>query len=332
MTRSVKVAVVGAGRIAAEYGAVLRELRGAELAAVVDVDEAARTRAEQELEAPVFASLQEMLAATEPEAAFVLTPPGDHEAVSTYLLQHDVHVLCEKPIATSAAAAQRMFRVAHRARRLLMMASKFRYVRDVLEARRLIVDGALGEVVLFENVFCSKVDMAGRWNADPRRSGGGVLIDNGAHSADLVCYLIGPIVRVFTVFGRRVQDLGVEDTVRMLVETEGGRTGVVDLSWSVHRGLDWYASVAGSRGVLHLGWRESRLRDAATGEWRTFGRGYDKREAFRRQIANFLAAVRGEEQPAVGEADALHSARVVDAAYRSARAERWVPVPMLGEA
>jgi predicted dehydrogenase len=194
------------------------------------------------------------------------------------------------------------------------MCSKFRFVPDVTLAERLVRDGLLGKVVLYENVFCSRVPMAGRWNADPALSGGGVLIDNGAHAADLAKIFVGRVERLSAHFGPRVQDLPVEDTVRVVFEAESGCVGTIDLSWSIHRNLDWYVALHGSKGTLRLGWKESAY-VLLGGDWTPFGSGYDKKEALRAQLAEFAKVVRGLAEPRPSAEDALDSVRLIDAAY-----------------
>jgi predicted dehydrogenase len=206
------------------------------------------------------------------------------------------------------------------------MASKFRYVEDVIRAKSIVASGILGELVLFENSFTSRVDMSSRWHADPEISGGGVLIDNGTHSVDLIRYFLGPIAEVHAVEGRRVQQLPVEDTVRMYVNSAGGVMGSVDLSWSLNKELESFIDIYGSAGTVRVGWKESKYRQANSPDWVIFGSGYDKIAAFRSQIDNFARAVRGEEACLVSPRDGLASVEVIEAAYESLRGQEWTPV------
>ena len=317
-----RLVMVGFGGIAGAYREALRRVPELELVAVLDPDPAVRQRTAAE-SVPTCATLDELPAV---DAALVLTPPHSHEQLSIELLRRGAHVLCEKPLAPTVAAAARMLAAARAAGRVLMMGSKFRYTPDVVQARALLDRGVLGDVVLYENVFCSHVDMTRRWNSRPEISGGGVLIDNGCHSVDLARHLLGPLVRVQVQFGRRVQPLEVEDTARMLFQSRCGALGSIDLSWSVHKETDAYVRMHGTAGTLEIGWRGSRVKHGGS-DWQPFGRGYDKQGAFTAQLANFAAVARGEAQPLIDDTDALASVVVIDSAYRSAREERWIDIP-----
>jgi predicted dehydrogenase len=325
VTAPLSCAVVGAGRIAQTYALAIRALPELRLAAAVDSSPEALAVFAESAGCAARRDLDELLSKDKPDVAVVCTPPATHADIACRLLEAGVHVLCEKPLALNAQEALRMVKAAARGPRLLRMASKFRSVPDIVQAKQLIAAGALGRPVLFENVFCSKVDMSGRWNSRREVSGGGVLIDNGSHSVDVARYLLGRIRRVQAHAGPRLQEIGVEDTLRLNFEAERGVMGTVDLSWSIQKDQDTYVSVYGTEGTLFVGWKSSAYRASARQAWVPFGQGYDKLAAFRGQLADFAAAVAGGAAPEPAEA-ALDSVRVIEAAYRSLETEKWTAV------
>jgi predicted dehydrogenase len=327
MADPVRFALVGAGGIAQSYAQAFEDCPAGRLVAVADVRaEAARALADR-FGCPHFDSHETLAEEAPPfEAVIVCTPPNTHEDVCLHFLERGKHVLCEKPFTLDSASARRMLAGARRAGVLLTMASKFRYVDDVLRAKSIVESGILGEIILFENAFTARVDMGNRWNADPAVSGGGVLIDNGAHSVDLMRYFLGPLADVQVIEGKRVQGLRVEDTVRIFVRSVSGIMGSIDLSWSINKELDSYLNIYGSYGTVAVGWKDSRYRQVSGRDWVVFGNGYDKVRAFRSQLGNFAGAIRGEERLRITAADALASVEVIEAAYQSLHEQHWTLV------
>lgn len=319
-----RLALVGAGRIAQTHLQAIAAVEDTELAAVVDPREAAARPIAEEHAVPWFAA--HTAAGLAADAVIVCTPPATHHEVVAHFLTRGIPVLCEKPLDLSAAAARELFELAERHGVPLMTASKFRYVSDVNRAKAAIEAGSLGRIISYENTFCSKVDMTDRWNARPEISGGGVLIDNGTHSVDIARYLLGPIAEVQAVLGTAGQQLEVEDSARLHFRTESGVMGFVDLSWSVQKATSSFIDIYGSEGTLLVGWSSSRQKLDGNPDWVEVGSGYDKLEAFSRQLRNFLDVVAGAAEPLLGTADALAAVRVIEAAYDSARRKSWAPV------
>jgi predicted dehydrogenase len=168
--------------------------------------------------------------------------------------------------------------------------------------------------------------MADRWNATKDVSGGGVLIDNGSHSADIARYLLGPIVDVQAQNGLPTQGLDVEDTVRVQFVTQRGVIGTFDLSWSITKETPHYVQVFGSEGTLQVGWSGSKYRQDGSSRWVPFGTGYDKLKAFSRQLQNFMGCIKGREAPVISAEDSLASVQVIETAYRSAGRNNWLRV------
>ena len=321
-----RIALCGAGAISNAYSAALNNLSCMELVGVVDVNlDVAKAMADQH-GCQHFESAEAMCDTSLPDAAIICTPPSTHRDIAMDLMARGIHVLCEKPLATNSADAWAMVQAAERHDVVFTMASKFRFVDDVTKAREILSQGTLGDIILVENSFTGVVDMSQRWNSNPELSGGGVLIDNGTHSLDIMRYLLGPLAEIRVVEGKRIQTSRVEDTVQMFVKSHDGVIGSIDLSWSIAKGLPTFINVFGTLGTLHVGWKESKYKLHQDGDWTVLGTGYDKIDAFRKQLQNFDAAIRQQQPLLIGPADALASVHAVEAAYRSLNDRSWLPV------
>lgn len=326
---TLRLGLVGAGGIGRTYVALAHALDDVTLTAVADPDVIAPARAGVHRDVPVFDDLEALVAADLVDAVVVSTPPVTHADLAVAAVGAGVAVLCEKPLAISSHAAQRMIAAARSASMPLTMATKFRFVGAITEARRRVDSGAIGELIRIENTFASRVDMTGRWNADPAVSGGGVVIDNGTHSVDIARWFLGPIAEVLVVEHPRMQPVPVEDGAQVLLRAAGGATATIELSWSYDHATDTYLEVYGSEGTIRIGWRGGAMRTNADAEWRPFGPAYDKIECMGAQVRNFARACRGEEATAVSDADAVASVQVIEAAYRSMGSGEWTAVEPL---
>jgi predicted dehydrogenase len=324
--KKVRFGVIGAGAIAQGYARAFQTCEDAEVVAVADVRQDAATALAATFGCPAFPSFGTLAERSNPEAVLICTPPASHPEICLHFIERKVPVLCEKPFAVNVKDTVRVLEAARENKVTVTMASKFRYVEDVVEAKRIADSGALGDVVVFENAFAAHVDMSNRWNSNPAISGGGVLIDNGTHSLDLARYFLGPLAEVLAIEGPRRPGLQVEDTVSVFVRSKRGVIGTIDLSWAINKELDRYVSIFGTHGVVLVGWKQSRYRQMQSAEWTGFGTGYDKIGAFRAQLTNFARAIQGEEEPLVAAEDILGSARVIEAAYESLRRSHWTSV------
>lgn len=317
-------ALIGAGGIAQTHLQAFAKTNLASLKAVVDVRLESAQAVAAAMHCKAFSDVAAIPNDLSIDAAIVCTPPSTHPQICAQLAKRGCHVLCEKPVATRLSIALDMIETAAKAETILTMASKFRYVEDMVYAKQLITSGVLGDILLFENTFAGHVDMTKRWNSNPAISGGGVLIDNGTHSVDIVRYLLGPLDSIQTIEGLRSQDLPVEDTVRIHAKTSKGTLAAMDLSWSINKQTPWYASIYGTQGTVLIGWKESKYKRAVDTDWTIFGRGYDKVQAFTSQLNNFCNAIHGIEPLLITSEDAIASAEAIERAYESMKKDDWI--------
>lgn len=321
-----KFALIGTGGIAQTYAQAFQQSASCELVAVADVNENSAKAFAEPFGAKSFSDYKTLAESSDIDAVIIATPPNTHPEIAEFFMNRQKHVLCEKPLCLSVAEAKQMIETAEQTKVVFTMATKFRYCEDVVKAKAILASGVLGEIVQFENAFTAKVDMSKRWNSQKEISGGGVLIDNGTHSVDIIRYFLGAITDVLALETSGTQNLSVDENVKLLAKTENGIAASVDLTWGINKELPNFISVYGTNGTLHIGWRDSKYKLNSSPDWNIFGKGYDKVQAFKSKIENFAGAITSGEELLTKPEDALASVEVIEAAYKSLNQNLWQKV------
>jgi predicted dehydrogenase len=319
---TIRFAIVGYGMIADAHATAIQASGDAQLIAVADPAPEAQRVAHERWGCSAYESVDRMLGEVKVDAACVCAPPALHRPLAERLLDAGLHVLCEKPLSVTVQDARAMVSLAEKRRLVLAVSSKFRFVPDLLEARRHIDAGAIGQPISCEVAFCARIPVADRWNLRPELSGGGVVMDNGPHAYDTLRVVLGqPPLVTSAMFAPRTVSPDVEDTAEILFRTEGGPIGRIALSWAYFaRDLD-YLIVQGMKGTLRVGWTGGGVRAHGDADWTPFGSGYRKAEAFGSQLGAFISSVR-DVRGAEGPAEAVGALEFVERVYEAERCGR----------
>jgi predicted dehydrogenase len=321
---TVRFGIVGYGMIADAHATAIQASGEAALVSVADPAPDARRAAQERWGCSAYESVEQMLHEVEIDAACVCAPPAVHRLLAERLLHAGVHVLCEKPLAVSGQDARAMVDLAEERQLTLAVSSKFRFVPDLSEACRLIQAGTIGQPISCEVTLCARIPITQHWNQRRELSGGGVVMDNGAHAYDIVTVVLGqsPIV-TSALFTPRALEPEVEDTAEILFRTDGGAIGRIALSWTYFtKDLD-YLVVQGRKGTLRVGWAGSGVRLHGKTDWIPFGSGYRKAEAFRSQLAAFLSTA-SNPRPAAAPPEMTGALDFVERVYEAERFGRAV--------
>jgi len=252
------------------------------------------------------------------------------------------HVLCEKPLALTAADSLELWREADRAEIVHLCGFNYRFVPAVRLARELLEAGELGEVVHFRARYLQSwgwdADPA-LWRFDPGEAGTGALGDLGTHVIDLARYLVGEIRSVSALVRTFLLGRDVDDHFVATVEFENGVAGTLEASRLARGRINSNVfEVNGSRGSLVFDLE--RLNELEVSDERAFRRVLvtDPEHPFMRhwwppghligwgetvvhELAHLFEAIAGEHGVAPHGAtfeDGYRGAEVVDAILRSA--------------
>jgi len=322
---TVRVAVVGAGVMGRHHAHNYLALPGAELVAIVDPDPAARALAQRSYGCPTFPDVDALLAAERIDAASVVAPTSLHHRLTMRLMDAGVHVLVEKPVATTVAEAAALAKRSRELGLVLQVGHITRFFRAV----RLLGD-RVRQPYLIE---------ARRLSPQARVKDVGVILDLMIHDIDIVLGLVPSAIAEVAVAGHVVDDddafedvaaaqLTFEngciarflasrvapDAERSLVVAERDRTYRVDFLREPHTEIAVYQARRDAHGDTHV---------------RTDRQVVAEDNPLREELAHFLARIASGAPPIGTLDDDLRSLRVATDLLARLRPSS-APGPMVG--
>lgn len=250
----VRVGIVGCGKVADMHAIAARDLEEANFVAVCDSN---RDRSEQfanRYQVDAFDSVDAMIDKAGVEAVLVCTPHPAHEQPTVAAAKRGVHVLVEKPLASSLESCDAMIHAAQDGNAKLGVVSQRRLFEPVQRMKAAIDAGKIGRPVLGTFSMYSWRDQA-YYESDPWRGkwkteGGGVLVNQSPHQLDLLQWFMGEIVEVTGYWANlNHPTIEVEDTAVAILRFKNGALGNIVTSLSQKPGIYTKVHVHGSNGA-----------------------------------------------------------------------------------
>ena len=233
-TPRLKFAVVGAAAGVFNGHKPGLSLESCQVVGLSDLDVKAVQNIAQEWQCPTYVDHKTMIAETQPDVVVVMTPHRFHAPITIDSLQAGCHVLVEKPMAVQIAEADAMVDAAEQAGRILAVNFQQRLRPEVIRARQLIQEGALGTIQHVDiKIAWTRTAVYYRlsnWRGTWRGEGGGVLLNQAPHELDLLCYLLGLPARVVAWTRTILHEIEVEDTIQAMLEWDNGTLGSIHIS------------------------------------------------------------------------------------------------------
>jgi predicted dehydrogenase len=310
-----KIGIIGAGNISKAHLRGYRE-NGTDPVAVCDPVETDTVKEIMKNGGRWYKTTQELFEKEKLDGISVCTPPFLHKETVIAAACRKIHVLCEKPLAATLNDGLKITKAASESGIIFMVAFCYRFHTPVVKAHDWLKEGRIGKVLMIRQRFGCYVNMTDRWFLD-RKKGGGIINESMSHSVDIFHYLAGECQTALAIT-RSCQGGPDEDMAVISVASKTGTIGVLEGSWSTpisENKLEIYGEF-GAIIVDHFSKHSATLilKDGTTDE-QICPKIPDR---FTREIAHFLACIKGEEKPLIKNDDGLKVLQTVELAYEGA--------------
>jgi predicted dehydrogenase len=304
-------------------------MQGVEVVACADIDERRADALAASLEnCQAFTDWRVLLDEVACDLVVVATAHDTLAAITGAAIACGRHVLVEKPAGRRAAEIEPVLAAAERAGVLVRVGYNHRYHRAFRQARRLVDEGAVGELMFVRGLYGhgGRPGYELEWRADPALSGGGELIDQGPHLIDLARWFLGDFVDVKGSAETCFWNMSVEDNAFMLLRTADRKTAFLHVScteWKNKFSFEVYgrtgkieiSGLGGSYGTERLAYYRM-LPEMGPPETTIFE--YPMADdSWSVEFADFVQDIRLGRAPAASLADALAVLRVIEKIYEA---------------
>lgn len=347
--QKVKTAIIGCGKVGHLHAQALQTVPESEFVAVCGRDVAKTAAFARQYGVAAFTDLGKMLDVSGAQMLCVCTPHPLHAAATVLAAQRGVHILVEKPLASSLADCDRMIRAAREHRVKLGTMSQRRFYAPCQRIKRAIDEGRAGIPILGSVTMYGWRDEA-YYQSDPWRGtwegeGGGVLVNQAPHQLDLLRWYMGPISELAGFWGNLNHPyIEVEDTAVAIVRFASGALGHIVVSNSqnpalygkvmVQSGTGASLGVQTDGGAMFIAGMSNITEPPINDVWTVPGESEllpqwqrEDREFFESiepttyyhalQIRDFLQAILEDRQPAITGDDGRNTVEIFAAIYRS---------------
>ncbi len=338
--------MLGTGLISLFYTMTLHGQRGRDRVCCVysrDADRAEKFAEKWEIEYAVT-DMAKAIQHPSSDVVVIGLPNHLHEKAIRLCAEANKAVLCTKPLARTAAEAQRILDIVESSGIFAGYLEDLVYTPKTLKALASVRSGALGKI-LWTRSRETHSGPHSSWFWDVEQAGGGAIIDLGCHCIEIIRSFIGKDIRPVEVScwaDTLVHPIKAEDNGIAMIRFENGAVGQFEVSWSFRGGMDLRDEVAGTEGTI---WLNHFLRTGF--EMFSSGAGGYVAEKTE-QESGWLFPV-GDEVHELGYTDmftdmfdAMDEGRdpvetfydgyvvnaVIDACYRSAKSKKWEPIEL----
>jgi len=334
-----RVAIVGLGMAVTPHAKSLLDLkRQASVAYAYSPTRERRAKFAERFDFPLTDRLETIIGDRSVDAVLILTPPNTHLDLVERFAAAGKHILLEKPLEITLERSERLVQAARNVTLGVVLQHRFRPAAAKLH--HIVASGRLGKLVSASASIPnwrpqSYYDQPGR--GTKARDGGGVLLTQGIHTLDLLCWYAGEATDARSLWTPTpVHRMETEDLVAAAVKYENDALGTIDATTAAYPGFAERIEIVGETATaslvgsdLTVAHHDGRVTELKT-EFGAGGTGADPmafpNDWHRGAIADFLDAIDGNRAPTVSGREALKVHRLIDALLAAGRTGETVKV------